>query len=143
MPPPPPSNPGLARPAQTLSQNFSNVARAALARTEDGQQMFYPIAAMWDDYMQTDVVCKLLAHLCKPLQALCTEISTIANKHFDSYIKGTYPGSPRPCTDTHLPATPTTLSPLTATSPPATYAQVTATGGPQRPSLPINDKHKL
>lgn len=78
--------------------------------------------------MQTDAVRKLPAHLRKPLQALCIEISTIANRHFDSYIKGTYPGSPRPRTDTQSPATPT--SPPASTSPPTTYAQVTAAGGP-------------
>jgi hypothetical protein len=142
MPPPPPPNPGPAMPAQSLSQNFSNVARAALARTEEGQQIFYPIAAMWDDYMQTDAARKLPAHLRKPLQALCIEISTIANRHFDSYIKGTYPGPPRPRTDTHSPATPITLatpSPLAVPSPPITYAQVAAASGPPK-ALPARKR---
>ncbi|KAI9763316.1 MAG: hypothetical protein M1840_000581, partial [Geoglossum simile] len=91
MPPPPPPYPGPSRPAQTLSQNFSNIARAALARTEEGQQIFYPIAAMWNDYIQTDTVRKLPAHLRKPLARLCKEVTSIANKHFEAYIKGTYP----------------------------------------------------
>jgi hypothetical protein len=87
-PPPPPPNPRPARPAQTLSQNFSNVAKAALARTEKGQQIFYPIAAMWDDYMQTDAVRKLPAHLRKPLARLYKEVASIAYEHFEAYIKG-------------------------------------------------------
>src|SRR3954451_20225786 len=90
MPPPPPPHSEPARPAQTLFQDFSNVARAALAHTEEGQQIFYPIATMWDDYMQTDAAHKLLAHLHKPLARLCKKVISIANEHFEAYIKGTY-----------------------------------------------------
>jgi hypothetical protein len=88
--------------------------------------------------MQTNVVRELLAHLYKPLQVLCIESAMIANRHFDSYIKGTYPGSLRPHIDMHLPttpatpATPITLSPLAIMSPLTTYAQVMATSGPPK-----------
>jgi len=42
--------------------------------------------------MQADAVYKLPAHLYKPIQALCTKITAVANKYFNSYIKGTYLG---------------------------------------------------
>ena len=90
MPPPPPFTPA-AKPAQTLSQNFLDIPRAASVRAEEGQQIFCPISAIWDNYLQTDAVRKLPARLCKPLTALCAEISSVANKHFDAYIKGIYP----------------------------------------------------
>ena len=90
MPPPPPLTPA-AKPAQTLSQDFLNIAKAALVCAEEGQRIFCPISAIWDNYLQTDVVRKLLMRLRKPLTALYTEISSVANKHFDAYIKGTYP----------------------------------------------------
>jgi hypothetical protein len=88
--PPPPSTPAV-KPAQTLSQNFLDIAKAASVQAEEGQQIFCPISAIWDNYLQIDAVRKLPARYCKPLTALCAEISSVANKHFDTYIKGTYP----------------------------------------------------
>lgn len=128
MPPPPPPPPGPARPAQTLSQNFSNAARAALARTEEGQRIFYPIAAMWDDYMQTDAVRKLPAHLRKPLTRLCKEVTSIANEHFEAYIKGTYPSLAR-LGPPQAPTPPASTPPTTA-SPTASYASIAAANPP-------------
>ena len=87
----PPLSTLAAKPAQTLSQNLLDIAKAALVRSEEGQQIFCPISAIWDNYLQTDVVCKLPTRLHKPFTVLCTEISSVANKHFDAYIKGTYP----------------------------------------------------
>jgi hypothetical protein len=45
MPPPPPSTPA-AKPAQTLSQNFLDIAKAALVQAKEGQQIFCPILAI-------------------------------------------------------------------------------------------------
>jgi hypothetical protein len=136
MPPPTPPPPqGPAKPAQSLTQSLTGIAIAAIARTEEGQRIFSPIASLWDDYMQSDAVRGLPAHLRKPVQALCSEITTIANKHFDSYIKGVYPGAPRACTGSQsIPATPATpvTPPPTAASPPASYAQVAAANGPPK-----------
>src|SRR5438045_352190 len=137
MPPPPPFT-LAAKPAQTLSQSFLDIAKAASVCTEEGQQIFCPISAIWDNYLQMDAVHKLLAHLCKPLTALCTEISSVANRHFDAYIKGAYPvpASQKPqspvslSSDTGL-STPTSTalpSPPTSTS----YAQAAATDDPSR-----------
>jgi hypothetical protein len=125
-----------AKPAQTLSQNFLDIAKAASVRTEEGQQIFCPISAVWDNYLQTDAVRKLPTRLRKPLTALCAEISSVANKHFDAYIKGTYPvpASQKPQSpvslsgDTDL-STPTSTTPP---SPPTSYAQAAATDGPSR-----------
>jgi len=86
----PPSTPAVKL-AQTLFQNFLDIAKAASIRAKEGQQIFCPILAIWDNYLQTDTVRKLLARHCKPLAALCAEISSVANKHFNAYIKGTYP----------------------------------------------------
>lgn len=135
MPPPPPLIPAV-KPVQTLSQNFIDIAKAALVRSEEGQQIFCPIAAIWDNYLQTDAVCKLPTRLRKPLTALCAEMSSIANKHFDAYIKGTYPtpASQKPQSpvslsgDTDL-STPTSTALL---SPPSSYAQAAAADGPPR-----------
>ena len=133
--PPPPSTPA-AKPAQTLSQNFLEIAKAASVRAEEGQQIFCPISAIWDNYLQSDAVRKLPSRLRKPLTALCAEISSVANKHFDSYIKGTYPvpASQKPQSplslsgDTDL-STPTSTAPP---SPPTSYAQAAAMDGPSR-----------
>jgi hypothetical protein len=148
MPPPPPPTPGPGKPVPSLTQNFTDIARAAVTRTEEGQRIFSPIATMWDEYMQADAVRKLPAHLRKPIQALCTEITAIANKHFDSYIKGTYPGShgpranaPQPAPPTPItPVSPTTPSPPATASPRTTYAQVAAANGP--PKAPLARKQQ-
>jgi len=132
MPPPPPLIPAV-KPAQTLSQNFLDIAKAASARVEEGQQIFCLIAAIWDNYLQTDEVRKLPTRLRKPLTALCAEISSVANKHFDAYIKGTYPvlASQKPqapvslSSDSDL-STPTSTAPP---SPPTSYAQAAAADG--------------
>ena len=135
MPPPPPPTPA-AKPAQTLSQSLLDIAKAASARTEEGQQIFCPISAIWDNYLQTDAVRKLPTRLRKPLTALCAEISSVANKHFDAYIKGTYPvpasQKPQPQSPVSLPSgtdhlTPTSTAPP---SPPTSYAQAAAMDGP-------------
>jgi hypothetical protein len=113
----------------TLSAALLNTARAATARAEDGQLIYGPIATLWDEYLQTDAVRKLPARLRNPLTALCTEISSIANKHFDAFIKGSHP--PRVITQTTL------LNPHTNPNPnpsSITYAQAAATAVPSRQS---------
>ena len=97
---------------------------------------------MWDEYMQTDAVRKLLAHLRKLIQALCTEVTAIANKHFNSYIKSTYPRSYRPRANAPPPATFTPITPASSAtpshaivSPRTTYAQVAAINGPLKAPL--------
>src|SRR5271165_586838 len=119
MPPPPPLTPA-AKPAQTLSQNLLDIAKAASARAEEGQQIFSPVTAIWDSYLQTEAVRKLPTRLRKPLAALYAEISSVANKHFDAYIKGTYPvpASQKPQSPASLSGD-TDLSTLASTAPPS------------------------
>src|SRR5438045_9275483 len=77
-----------------LSQALTNAIHVANTRAEEGQRIFGPIAALWDDYSQSDSVCKLPTKLRKPLLALCQEMSRTATRHFDAYIKGTKPSQP-------------------------------------------------
>src|SRR5271168_1736383 len=124
---PPPSTPA-AKPAQTLSQAFRDIARAASVRADEGDRIFSPIAAIWDDYLQIDVVRKLLARLRKPLSMLYTEISNIANKHFDAYLKGTYPAlvsqKAQPSISLASDIDPPILTSIAPLSPLTSYAQV-------------------
>ncbi|KAJ8063547.1 hypothetical protein OCU04_007419, partial [Sclerotinia nivalis] len=60
------------------------------------QEIFGPIAFLWDDYLNIEAVRTLAARLRKPLIALCADISATANKHFDSYINGSQPPRPSP-----------------------------------------------
>jgi len=88
MAPPIPPNPGHS--THSLAQDLTHLVKAAEVRSTDAQRVFYPIANLWDSYVQSDEVRKLPAHLRKPLTKLCTEITAITNKHFESYIKGIY-----------------------------------------------------
>ncbi|KAJ8063546.1 hypothetical protein OCU04_007418 [Sclerotinia nivalis] len=82
--PPAPSTP-------SLSQALINTVNTATNRTNEGQQIFSPIASLWDDYLNTEAVRALPARFRKPLIALCTDISLTANKHFDAFINGSHP----------------------------------------------------
>lgn len=79
-----------------LSQALTDAIQAASTRAEEGQRIFAPIATLWDDYQQSETVRKLPPKLCKPLLALCQEISQTATRHFDAYIKGTKPSQALP-----------------------------------------------
>ena len=140
LPSPTPSQ--QASPAPSLSQALENIVRAAATRADEGQQIYGPIAALWDGYLQTEAVRKLPARLRKPLTALCSEVSVVANKHFDAYIKGAHPpriAAPAPglSTDTSAPASTSASSSGTPSGPTTTqdaptlsYAQAVATGMP-------------
>ena len=72
-----------------LSQALKNAVQAASTRAEESQRIFGLIADLWDIYQQSEAVQKLPLQLCKPLLALCQEISKTATVYFDTYIKGT------------------------------------------------------
>ena len=141
--------PSPSPPPPLLSHALANIVQATTERAEEGQALFAPIAAMWDNYLQSNMVQQLLAWLCKPLETLCKEISQTATTHFDSYIKGTRPAKttnqPRtiPALDGH---TVPTANPIPKpkeprTSVPPTYAQM-ATSTPVTTPLaqPIKPK---
>ena len=126
--------PSTTPPPPLLSHALANIVQATTERAEEGQALFALIAAMWDDYLQSDTVCQLLARLCKPLETLCKEISKTATTHFDSYIKGTRPAKTTnqplliSATDEH---TAPTANPVSKSKPkelqtsvPLTYAQM-------------------
>jgi hypothetical protein len=121
----------MAPPPTTLSQALLNTARAANARAEDGQLIYGPIATLWDEYLESDTVRKLPARLRNPLTALCIEISSVANKHFDAYIKGSHPPRVRTQT-TDPPPIPTTSNTIPNPLPPTSYAQAAATAAPSQ-----------
>ena len=77
--------------APSLTYALANVIERATERANDGQQAFGPIAALWEDYVESEAVRKLLQCLCTPLIQLCKDISLVATKHFDLYIKGSLP----------------------------------------------------
>lgn len=91
MPPDPPIRQHLSRGPTPLSQALKDAVQAANTRAKEGHQIFAPIAALWDDYLQSEDVRKLPAQLRKPLIALCYEMSQTATRHFDAYIKGSRP----------------------------------------------------
>jgi hypothetical protein len=128
---------GPATTTQSLSQDFSSIARAALARTEEGQRVFYPIAALWDSYLQSEDVRKLPAHLRKPLARLCKEVASIAHEHFEAYIKGIQTRPTKSSTVAPIPPAPapstTASTPPAAVCPATSYASITAASPPPRP----------
>src|SRR5271165_5713557 len=72
-----------------FSHALANIVQSTTECAKEGQALFALIAAIWDNYLQSDIVRQLPAWLCKPLETLCKEISQTATIHFDFYIKGT------------------------------------------------------
>ncbi|KAF7893823.1 hypothetical protein EAF00_007337 [Botryotinia globosa] len=73
---------------------FTHPTVRGTPKANERQQIFGPIASLWDDYLNPEAVQTLPARLRKPLTALCADISATANKYFDSYINRSNP--PRP-----------------------------------------------
>lgn len=126
-------------PTTTLSQSLLDAATAANARADNGQLIYGPVAALWDEYLQSEAVRKLPARFRGPLTALCTEIASVANRHFDAFIKGSHPprtstlanlAIPNPNTNTN-----TNTNPNPPANPrPASYAQAAATAPASAPA---------
>lgn len=138
MPPTPPTASSdtapPTKPLPSLSPALTNVVQRATDRANDGQLIYGPIAALWDEYLQSDEVRKLPVRLRNPLIALCKDISATANRHFDAFIKGTHP--PRPLgegTATNTSQSLYTPPNSTSTSPPTTYAQAASTTACEQP----------
>ena len=109
-----------------MPEALTDAIHAANTRAEEGQRIFGPIAALWDDYLQSDTVHKLPTKLRKPLLALCQEMSRTATRHFDAYIKGTKPSqpllTPQSPASTEVESVTDALPPRAQTSTPLTYA---------------------
>jgi hypothetical protein len=78
--------PTPAKPPLTFA--LANVVERATKRAIDGQRIFSPIATLWDEYLESEAVRALPQGLRPPLLRLCKDISTLATRHFDAYIKG-------------------------------------------------------
>jgi hypothetical protein len=78
--------PAPAKPLLTFA--LANVIKQAAKRATNGQRIFSLIAALWDEYLEFKAVRALPQGLRPPLLRLCKDISTLATRHFDAYIKG-------------------------------------------------------
>jgi len=78
--------PTPAKPPLTFA--LANVVERATKRAIDGQRIFSPIATLWDEYLESKAVRALAQGLRPPLLRLYKDISTLATRHFDTYIKG-------------------------------------------------------
>ena len=132
-----------AKPPLTFA--LANVVERATKRAIDGQRIFSPIATLWDEYLESEAVRALPQGLRPPLLRLCKDISTLATRHFDAYIKGsslprltdTPPANttpdvvppPPPPAAASAPALTSTTSPQ-----PRTYAQAAIDPSSQPPS---------
>ena len=88
---PPPQLAPVTDKAPPLTYALANVIERATERANDGQRAFGPVAALWEDYIESEAVRKLPQRLRTPLIRLCKDISLVATRHFDSYIKGSPP----------------------------------------------------
>src|SRR5438045_4341435 len=154
-------------PLPSFSHALTNSLQCASERLTNGQLIYGPIAALWDEYLQTDVVRKLPAKLHNPLKALCNDISITTQKHFDTFLAGTAPLSQTNSTiynstNPSIPSISTTslLPAPEAPSPPNTYAEAITTppptilqstvrkpqerpARPARPAKPVQDNRQV
>jgi len=85
---PTPPNPGLS--TYSFAYNLTHLVKIAEVYSTDAQCIFYPIANLWDSYVESDEARKFFIHLRKLLTRLYTEITAFTNRYFESYIKGIY-----------------------------------------------------
>jgi hypothetical protein len=135
MPPIPPiastDTAPTTKPLPSLSHALTNVVQRATDRANGSQRMYGPIAALWDEYLESDEVRKLPVRLRSPIRALCKDISAMANRHFNAFIKGTHSPSPLDESTATNTSQRTVLQPsnipsniaLNSASPLSTYAQ--------------------
>src|SRR5271168_3746036 len=110
--------------APPFTRALANVVERATERANDGQRAFGPVAALWEDYIESEAVRNLPQRLRTPLIQLCKDISLVATRHFDSYIKGSPP--PR-FADTQKLTADMLETTLPLPSQPQTFAQVATT----------------
>jgi hypothetical protein len=97
VPPRPPAPAPAGRPASTtrqisLSESLLAVTTAASTRAEEATLLFSNIASMLDAQLQGEPEKAVPHHLRKSFYAFCQDISTVAQHHFDSHVRG----APRP-----------------------------------------------
>jgi hypothetical protein len=108
-----------------LTRALANVVERATERANDGQRAFGPVAALWEDYIKSEAVSELPQRLRTPVIQLCKDLSLLATRHFDAYIKGSPP--PRFADTPKLAANTPVIAPPLPPSQPRTFAQVATT----------------
>src|ERR1700726_2683268 len=78
-----------AKPPPTFSYLLADSIQRASSRTADSKLIYEPIAALWDEYLASDAVCKLPARLRHPMNSLCKDFILTVQRHFDSYLTRT------------------------------------------------------
>jgi hypothetical protein len=114
----------------SLQSALDNTAKAASKRAAEGQKLFSPVAAFLDKHLSSSA--DLPPHLLRALNALSTELSSVAQRHFDAYISGAAtPSAQRP---TRSPSPPPTRPPSGLSQ--STYAAVASSNAPAK-SIPL------
>ena len=106
------------RPA-TLQANLQLAAAAATTRTSEAQQLYSSVADMLDAHRYGEPAMALPTHMKTAFKAFCDDISVVAQRHFESYIRG----SPRPpapyMINIDTPKTPPDSAPSLPSQPPS------------------------
>jgi hypothetical protein len=83
--------PATMRPA-TLQANLQLATAAAATRASEAQQLYSSVADMLDAHRHGEPAKALPTHMKTAFKAFCNDMSAVAQRHFESYIRG----SPRP-----------------------------------------------
>jgi hypothetical protein len=106
------------RPA-TLEANLQLAAAAATTRASEAQQLFSSVANMLDAHRHGEPARALPTHMKTAFKAFCDDMSVVAQRHFESYIRG----SPRPpapyMINIDTPKTPPDSAPSLPSQPPS------------------------
>lgn len=76
----------------TLQANLQLAAAAATTRASEAQQLYSSVADMLDAHRHGEPAKALPTHMKTAFKAFCDDMSAVAQRHFESYIRG----SPRP-----------------------------------------------
>lgn len=99
----------------SLHEALELAASAATTRAVEGKQLYMHAADMLDKHQLSDEIGALPAHMKRAFKAFSEDISLVAQRHFEAYIRG----NPRP-------ATPYTIDPNTPASPPESVPELPA-----------------
>jgi hypothetical protein len=77
---------------ETLADRLKAVSTAAATRTEEAELLYRGISNLLDAQIQGEDRRDLPPHLRKTFSQLCHDLATVAQRHFESHIRG----SPRP-----------------------------------------------
>jgi hypothetical protein len=106
------------RPA-TLQANLQLATAAAATRASEAQQLYSSVAEMLDAHRHGEPAKALPTHMKTAFKAFCDDISVVAQRHFESYIRG----SPRPpapyMVNIDTPKTPPDSAPSLPSKPPS------------------------